>query len=123
MGKLFGLFHRDKLQSKNQAISSGGLVDELDNLSERISTWCLVQHKEDGTHSFSGSGSNLIPIGGMIRWPLGTAPSGWILCDGSAVSRTTYANLFKVIGISSGAGNGSTTFNVPNVANFIILAL
>ena len=44
-----------------------------------------------------------------------TAPTGWLLCDGAAVSRTTYAALFAVIGTAYGAGNGSTTFNVPDL--------
>lgn len=44
-----------------------------------------------------------------------TAPEGWLICDGSAVSRTTYASLFAVIGTTYGAGDGSTTFNIPNV--------
>jgi len=43
------------------------------------------------------------------------APTGWLLCDGSAVSRTTYANLFTVVGTTYGAGDGSTTFNLPNL--------
>ena len=46
-----------------------------------------------------------------------TAPSGWLICNGQAVSRTTYAALFAVIGTTYGAGNGSTTFNVPNLVN------
>lgn len=41
-------------------------------------------------------------------------PTGWLLCDGSAVSRTTYAALFAIIGTTYGAGNGTTTFNVPD---------
>lgn len=43
-----------------------------------------------------------------------TPPSGWLICDGSAVSRTTYADLFAVIGTTYGAGDGSTTFNLPD---------
>lgn len=43
-----------------------------------------------------------------------TTPTGWLICDGSAVSRTTYANLFSVIGTTYGTGDGSTTFNLPN---------
>lgn len=45
-----------------------------------------------------------------------TAPVGFLLCDGSAVSRTTYANLFSAIGTTYGVGNGSTTFNIPNLS-------
>lgn len=52
--------------------------------------------------------------GDIKMWPTTTAPSGWLNCDGSAVSRTTYANLFALIGTTFGAGNGSTTFNVPD---------
>ncbi len=44
-----------------------------------------------------------------------TAPTGWMLCNGSAISRTTYAALFAVIGILYGAGDGSTTFNIPDL--------
>lgn len=43
------------------------------------------------------------------------APSGWLLCYGQAVSRTTYANLYAVIGTTYGAGDGSTTFNLPDL--------
>lgn len=44
-----------------------------------------------------------------------TAPSGWLLCDGSAISRTTYANLFGVISTTYGSGDGSTTYNLPDL--------
>lgn len=44
-----------------------------------------------------------------------TAPDGWLLCDGAAVSRTGFDSLFNVIGTSYGVGDGSTTFNVPNL--------
>lgn len=44
-----------------------------------------------------------------------TAPAGYLLCDGSAISRTLYASLFAVIGTQYGAGNGSTTFNLPDL--------
>lgn len=47
-------------------------------------------------------------------WSTNTVPDGYLICDGSAVSRTTYAELFGVIGTTYGAGNGSTTFNLPN---------
>jgi microcystin-dependent protein len=50
-------------------------------------------------------------------WSTGTAPTGWLLCNGAAVSRTTYDTLFAVISTTYGTGNGSTTFNVPNLEN------
>ncbi|MGN7977446.1 DUF859 family phage minor structural protein [Microbacterium sp. 22195] len=55
------------------------------------------------------------PVGILVAFAGATAPSGWLLCDGSAVSRTTYATLFAVIGTAYGAGNGSSTFNVPDL--------
>jgi microcystin-dependent protein len=61
--------------------------------------------------------SNGAPTGGLIMWGTGTAPSGWLLCDGTAVNRTTYSALFAVIGTTFGVGDGSTTFNVPNYTN------
>jgi microcystin-dependent protein len=61
--------------------------------------------------------ANGTPTGGLIMWGTGTAPSGWLLCTGTAVSRTTYAALFAVIGTTFGIGDGSTTFNLPNYTN------
>lgn len=55
-----------------------------------------------------------LPIGSMIPYGSLTIPEGWLRCDGSAVSRTTYSQLFSVIGTSYGVGDGSTTFNLPN---------
>jgi microcystin-dependent protein len=46
---------------------------------------------------------------------MASAPTGWLSCDGSAVSRTTYSDLFAVIGTTWGSGNGSSTFNVPDL--------
>ena len=60
-------------------------------------------------------GGESLPIGSMI--PFGSQeniPSNWKICDGSAISRETYAELFDVIGTSYGAGDGSTTFNLPD---------
>ncbi len=56
----------------------------------------------------------LVPTGAQLPFAGSAAPAGFLLCDGSAVSRTTYAALFAVVGISAGQGDGSTTFNVPD---------
>lgn len=55
------------------------------------------------------------PTGAIIMYSAGTAPSGWLICDGTAVSRTTFATLFALIGTTFGVGNGTTTFNLPNM--------
>jgi len=55
------------------------------------------------------------PTGALHLYGGTSAPTGWLLCDGSAVSRATYADLFGVIGTTFGAGDGSTTFNIPDL--------
>lgn len=61
--------------------------------------------------------SAIVPTGTTVPYAgiLGSAPAGWLVCDGSAVSRTTYADLFTTIGTSFGAGDGSATFNLPDL--------
>ena len=54
-----------------------------------------------------------MPAGMVMDYAGNTVPSGWLLCDGSAISRTTYARLFAAIGTTWGSGDGSTTFNLP----------
>lgn len=58
--------------------------------------------------------ATVIPTGSIFPYAGSAAPSGWLLCAGQAVSRTTYATLFSLIGTSFGPGDGSTTFNVPD---------
>jgi len=64
--------------------------------------------------------SAAVPIGSMMLWPTATAPAEWLICDGSAVSRNLYAALFSVIGSTYGVGDGSTTFNIPNLAGRVV---
>lgn len=59
--------------------------------------------------------SALIPPGTLIHYAGRTVPSGWLICNGANVSRTDYAALFAAIGTIYGAGNGSTTFGLPNL--------
>lgn len=62
------------------------------------------------------------PVGAIQGYAGTAAPSGWLLCDGSAVSRTTYSELFGVVSTTYGTGDGSTTFNLPNITGYIIYA-
>lgn len=62
-------------------------------------------------YNFAG----VIATGTIMSWSNSTVPSGFLECDGSAVSRTTYADLFAVVGTDYGSGDGSTTFNLPDM--------
>ena len=55
------------------------------------------------------------PVGTIQAYGSNTIPSGWLLCNGRAVSRTLYAELFSVIGTTFGSGDGTDTFNVPDL--------
>jgi microcystin-dependent protein len=58
---------------------------------------------------------SVIPPGVIQAFGGGTVPSGWLLCDGSTASRSTYAGLFAAVGIVNGEGDGSTTFHLPDL--------
>jgi len=90
----------------------------------------VVVDKSDTSMADSGTDkkvqkSNLIkdtvPAGVIEMFGGSTAPSGYLICDGSAVSRTTYSKLFTAIGTTYGAGDGSTTFNVPNIKGRVVV--
>lgn len=55
------------------------------------------------------------PVGVIQLYSGATAPTGWMLCDGTAISRTTYSALFAVTSTTYGVGNGTTTFNLPDL--------
>lgn len=59
--------------------------------------------------------NTIAPTGAVFEFAGSAAPSGFLVCDGSAVSRSTFAALFSVIGVTYGPGDGSTTFNLPDI--------
>lgn len=68
-------------------------------------------------------GGDSTPIGTVEAYAGANAPDGYLLCDGSAVSRTTYSDLYNVIGTTYGSGDGSTTFNLPNIKGKVVVML
>ena len=64
--------------------------------------------------------ASAVPTGAVFQWDLPTAPTGYLLQNGAAVSRTTYAALFALYGTTFGAGDGSTTFNLPDKRGLFI---
>lgn len=67
-----------------------------------------------GIDTALGAIDNSARVGEIVWWPADTLPSYGLECDGSAISRTTYATLFGVISTTYGTGDGSTTFNIPD---------
>jgi len=64
----------------------------------------------------SAADRGAIPVGSIVIWTAALLPSdNWLVCNGQAVSRSTYATLFERLGLSYGSGDGSTTFNVPDL--------
>lgn len=69
---------------------------------------------EEIAHEVTMLRAGVAPSGSIMMFGTSTAPDGWMVCDGTAVSRTTYSALFSAIGTTWGAGDGSTTFNLPD---------
>lgn len=114
-------------QAALQAEAAGGPVD-IDDVSSfgGLPTATLADDDEIPFSDTGDSGNNkvstaadvrryMVPPGTVMQYAGSSVPSGWLDCDGSAVSRTTYAALFSAIGITWGPGDGSTTFNVPDL--------
>lgn len=64
--------------------------------------------------------NQVAPTGTVVAYKGSSAPTGWLMCNGAAVSRTTYSSLFALLGTSEGAGDGSTTFNTPDLRGYFI---
>ncbi len=75
----------------------------------------------NGTGALSWSAAP--PIGSVISFAGSTAPVGYMLCNGASISRTTYASLFSIIGTTYGAGDGSTTFNLPDLRSRMVVGV
>lgn len=87
------------------------------NKSNITTSTAPIQNKviDDDMNEIKSVVNQNTPPGVVNIYAGATAPTGWLICDGSAVSRNTYANLFLVIGTTYGDGDGSTTFNLPNL--------
>lgn len=101
----------------------GKKYDTSDDSVLQVSGDISINGKKVGT----GSGDNIIggvPVGGIVEYPSNkNIPDGWLECNGSAVSRTTYSALFAKIGTKFGKGDGSTTFGLPNMKGKVSVGL
>jgi microcystin-dependent protein len=73
----------------------------------------------------SGLTNTFVPLGGLVPYAGASAPAGgkWMLADGAAISRSSYAALFALVGTTYGAGDGTTTFNLPNLKGRVVVGL
>lgn len=95
------------------------LFANLNNLQDGTGTDNQTLALANNTLSINGGNSvdlsqYATPSGAIFAFPTSTPPTGYLACNGQAISRTTYPNLFTLIGTSYGSGNGTTTFNLPN---------
>lgn len=95
-------------------MSTGAGLTSGDIVAGLVYEWTY----DAGTGEFLATqvpGNQQIPAGAIMDFAGGTVPAGWLLCYGQAVSRTTYSRLFTLFGTFYGAGDGSTTFNIPDL--------
>lgn len=104
---MFSLQHREELPEPVQR--------ELDQLLAHLKGFLAQSFNEDGTLIVGSQAYNVVPTGAICPFAGGTVPDGWVLCDGAQKSRVDYKALFDVIGTTWGVGDGSTTFNVPDL--------
>lgn len=97
--------------TEHQDISNLATKDELHFHNNKSVLDSITQENIDNWNNSIGE---VLPIGTMLPYTSKVIPNGFLPCDGSEVSRTEYKDLFAIIGTSYGAGDGSTTFNLPN---------
>ena len=84
-----------------------------------------MSNYEATKYDFSGAdltGIEGIPTATIVPWTTASIPTGYLECNGAAVSRSTYSALFAIIGTTYGAGDGASTFNVPNLADNVAVS-
>ena len=98
--------------------SAGGNISGAVNVAGVINSTSGGYKFPDGTTqttAATGGAASSVPPGAVSYFAMSTPPGGWLTADGSAVSRTSYGNLFAAIGTVFGSGDGSTTFNLPDL--------
>lgn len=116
----------------NGAISYVGAMIEdtktfnyLDTTTNYSSTYTPTYDGSPATKKYvdDRAGGETLPVGTIIPYASSTLPEGYMICDGRALSRTEYSKLFQAIGTFFGAGDGSTTFNIPNLKGKVPVGL
>lgn len=118
-------FSQNDTQCSNVETWANGNIDSTNIATGGVTTACLAANAVTQAKIAANAvgvaqvasdlSAALVPTGMIAPYGASTAPTGWLICDGTAVSRTTYAALFNIIGTNYGYGDNSTTFNVPDL--------
>lgn len=100
----------NELSQSTVALTAGTIVDADVSASAAIAASKLSTAAQQA----------LLPAGAVMPFAMNSAPSGWLAANGDAVSRSTYAALFAAISTTHGAGDGSTTFNLPDLRGIFV---
>lgn len=100
----------NELSQSTVALTAGTIVDADVSASAAIAASKLSTAAQQA----------LLPAGAVMPFAMNSAPSGWLAADGTAVSRSTYATLFAAISTTHGVGDGSTTFNLPDLRGIFV---
>jgi microcystin-dependent protein len=102
--------------------TSTDTIDTVTNATQVIAAHETRRYIVNSTATgyLTASNGNAIPAGTVVPYAGATAPGGWLFCYGQAVSRTTYKTLFVAIATSYGVGDGSTTFNLPDLRGRVV---
>lgn len=97
-----------------------GSVDVANVMSAVNQTQLEINQVQSKINQVQSEIKIVLPVGSVIASAMNTTPDGYLICNGAAISRTTYAALFAAIGTIYGSGNSSTTFNLPNLTDKFI---
>lgn len=131
-GTSYNITSTSQLNSVPYALHAANVISYSAGNGIAINSNTITNTAPNQTVTISGAGSttvtgsypnytintpvvNGMPVGTILPFAGSVAPAGYLICDGSQVSRTTYANLFTTIGSAWGSGNGSTTFHLPDL--------
>jgi microcystin-dependent protein len=93
----------------------GGMRAPLEMGGNRVTNLGAATLPSDAVRLDQLTSTMALPVGAIVDYAGSAAPTGWLLCYGQAISRVTYAALFTIIGTAYGTGDGSTTFNLPDL--------
>lgn len=123
--RTYVVFYKGAISYVGAMIEDTKTFNYLDTTTNYSSTYTPTYDGSPATKKYvdDRAGGETLPVGTIIPYASSTLPEGYMICDGRALSRTEYSKLFQAIGTFFGAGDGSTTFNIPNLKGKVPVGL